>query len=283
MDTDRNDASRRTLLRLRQRAARLFPLHEFAVPIPGAERPYTIALPANPDGPLDQLADWQARIAASPVSLAAADSVGAAAQARRAVVHGDHLPYWALLWPSGMALAEALLAHPEIVAGRRALELGCGLGVSATAALRVGATLVAADCFADALLFCRYNALRNAGRMPDTLLVDWRTESGRAACVARGPFEVVLAADVLYEAEDEAPLFDLIPRLLAPGGVFALAEPGRRVSLAFVESARGRGWHDDPLVYERIWPSEDTPVRVTVHRFRPLCHSVPLHPRPDTV
>jgi predicted nicotinamide N-methyase len=280
MEDDRNDATRRTLLRLRQRAARLFPLHEYAVPIPGAGQPYTIALPADPDGPLDQLAGWQARIAASP---AATGRVGAAAQARRAVAHGDHLPYWALLWPSGMALAEALLANPQVVAGRRALELGCGLGITATAALQVGANLVAADCFADALLFCRYNTLHNARRMPATLLVDWRTEAGRAACVARGPFDAVLAADVLYEAEDEAPLFDLIPRLLAPGGVFALAEPGRRVSLAFVEAARGRGWRDDPLVYERVWPSENTPVQVTVHRFRPPCHSVPLHPRPGTV
>jgi predicted nicotinamide N-methyase len=256
------------LVRLRQRAAQLFPLHECTIPIVGAATPLTITLPADPDGPLDQLADWQARIAASPVSVHAPECVSAAAEARRAVAHGDHLPYWALLWPSGMALAEALLAEPETVERRRVLELGCGLGITATAAVQEGAHLVAADCFADALLFCRYNTLRNAGRMPTTLLLDWRTAAGRAACLARGPFEVVLAADVLYEREDEEPLFELIPRLLAPGGVFALAEPGRRVSLAFVAAAHMRGWHDESSVYERVWPSEDQSVRVTVHRFR---------------
>ncbi len=266
--TQQREAHRqRMLVRLRRRAAHLFPLYERTIPIAGAATPLTIALPADPDGPLDQLADWQARIAASPVSVHATERVGAAADARRAVAHGDHLPYWALLWPSGMALAEALLAEPATVEGRRVLELGCGLGITATAAVQAGAQLVAADCFADALLFCRYNTLRNAGRMPATLLLDWRTVAGRAACVAHGPFDVVLAADVLYEREDEEPLFELIPRLLAPGGVFALAEPGRRVSLAFVASARVRGWHDEPTVYERVWPSEDQPVRVTVHRF----------------
>jgi predicted nicotinamide N-methyase len=263
-DTD----SRRALLRLRQRAAQLFPLHEMAVPIPDAAQPYTIALPADPDGPLDQLAEWQAREAASPGALRAASQFGVAADARRAVAKGVHLPYWALLWPSGMALAEALVAEPESLRGKRALELGCGLGVTATAALQAGADLVAVDCFASALLYCRYNTLRNAGRAPATLLLDWRTAAGRAACVARGPFDIVLAADVLYEAEDAEPLFDLIPRLLAPGGVLWLAEPGRRVSLAFIEAARSRGWRDTPTSYERVWPSEEKSVRVTVHRFR---------------
>ncbi len=258
----------RTLLRLRERASRLFPLHEVTIPIPGAPRPYLIALPADPDGPLDQLADWQARVTEGPASQGATGRPGAAAAARVAVARGEHLPYWSLLWPSGMALAEALLAAPNLVRERRGLELGCGLGITATAALQSGCALLAADCFADALLFCRYNALHNAGRVPTTALLDWRTDAGREACSARAPFDVVLAADVLYEAEDVQPLFELVPRLLAPGGVFLLAEPGRRVSLAFVAAARAYGWQDEPTDYERVWPSETTPVRVTVHRFR---------------
>ncbi len=268
MASKRNKDPRRALVRMRERAARLFPLQEIAIPIPGAPQPYSIALPADPDGPLDQLADWQARVAASPVSSQAAPREGAAAAAQRAVAKGDHLPYWALLWPSGMALAEALLARSDRVRGRRTLELGCGLGVTAIAALHMGADLVAADCFADALLFCRYNALRNAGRAPATLLLDWRTAIGREACAARGRFDEALAADVLYEREDEQPLFELIPRVLAPDGVFWLAEPGRRVALAFVAAALARGWRDAPVVYERVWPTERQPERVTVHRFR---------------
>jgi len=261
---DASGRAARELRRLRERAGRPFPLHDLALPIPGAPAPYAIALPADPDGPLDQLAAWEAHRAEPPLIRGA----GAAGDARRAVAAGAHLPYWALLWPSGMALAEALLAAPQVARGRRALELGCGLGVAAVAALQAGASLRAADCFAEALLFCRLNALRNTGRMPATLLVDWRTPAGRAACVARGPFELALAADVLYEREDEAPLLDLIPRLLAPGGAFWLAEPGRRASLAFVEEALARGWRDEPTVYERTWPHDDKSTRVTVHRFR---------------
>jgi predicted nicotinamide N-methyase len=192
---------------------------------------------------------------------------GAARDAQRAVLSGAHMPYWALLWPSGMALAEALLASPEIVTQGRTLELGCGLGVTAVAALRAGATLWTADCFAEALAFCRYNTLRNTGRRPHPLLLDWRNVAGREACVAVGPFAHVLAADVLYEPEDVAPLLDLVPRLLAPGGAFWLAEPGRRVSLAFTRAAAEHGWRDEPTEVERVWPHETKPTRVNVHRY----------------
>src|SRR5262249_31218603 len=82
----------------------------------------------------------------------------------------------------------------------------------------------AAHCFAETLAYCRYNALRNAGRAPRTLLADWRTAAGRAVLERAGPFDLLLAADVLYEPEDIAPLLDLPPRLLAAGGAFWLAE-----------------------------------------------------------
>jgi predicted nicotinamide N-methyase len=254
----------RTLHRQRERAARRFPLHDLSLPLAHAPSPYSLALPADPDGLLDQLAAWQRGDSPPPVP----PGDGAASDARRAVAQGLHLPYWALLWPSGMALAEALLAQRESMRGQRTLELGCGLGVTATAALQAGARLWAADCFGDALLFCRYNTLRNAGRMPSTLLLDWRTAAGRAQCAAAGPFALVLAADVLYEREDEAPLLDLIPRLLSPGGVLWLAHPGRRVAHSFVAAARERGWRERATDNERVWPYDTTPTRVTLHRFR---------------
>ncbi len=107
----------------------------------------------------------------------------------------------------------------------------------------------------------RATAAHTAGQLADRR---WpRGLSGEHA-----PFDALLAADILYEPEDLEPLLQLAPRLLAPDGVFWLAEPGRRVSQAFVRAALARGWRDDTTTYERIWPTEDKPVRVVVHRFR---------------
>ncbi len=258
------------LARLRQRMERLYPLQDFALTIPGAPAPYSIALPADPYAPLDRLAAEMASGQTLPVP-----GSDTAAVARQSLASGSHLPYWALLWPSGMALAEALLARPEEVRSRRVLELGCGLGVTAIAALACGADLWVADVFAEALLFCRYNTLRNAGRTPHTLPANWRTEAGRDACRALGSFDVVLAADVLYEEDDREPLAQWVPQLLAPQGVFWLAEPGRRVSRAFVADRLAAGWYEEATTYERPWPPEEKVVTVTTHRFDGLTTRAP--------
>src|SRR5919108_539555 len=53
----------------------------------------------------------------------------------------EFLPYWAQLWPSGVALARAV-AH-RALKGARVLEVGCGLGLPSIAAARAGGRPVA--------------------------------------------------------------------------------------------------------------------------------------------
>ncbi|MCS7050913.1 MAG: methyltransferase type 12, partial [Thermomicrobium sp.] len=67
----------------------------------------------------------------------------------------EQLPYWAEIWPSGLALADAILSEPDQLGGRRVIELGCGLGITAIAALRAGAELLITDYSAEALLLAR--------------------------------------------------------------------------------------------------------------------------------
>src|SRR4051812_38830939 len=55
----------------------------------------------------------------------------------------EFLPYWAELWPSGVALAKAVA--PRALKGARVLELGCGLGLPSIAAARAGGRVLAAD------------------------------------------------------------------------------------------------------------------------------------------
>ncbi|XP_066524356.1 electron transfer flavoprotein beta subunit lysine methyltransferase [Hoplias malabaricus] len=54
-------------------------------------------------------------------------------------------PFWAIYWPGGQALARYLLNNPEISAGKRVLDLGCGCGASAIAAKLSGAAHVVAN------------------------------------------------------------------------------------------------------------------------------------------
>jgi predicted nicotinamide N-methyase len=141
------------------------------------------------------------------------------------------VPYWSVLWRSGVALGREL-AEAEL-AGRCVVELGCGLAVPSLVAARAGATVLATDGDDEALDLVERNARANAVTV-DTATVDWTDAD---ALVARGPFDLVLAADVLYERPSVALLVKLLPRLAAETW---LADPGRATAGAFLEQARRR-------------------------------------------
>jgi predicted nicotinamide N-methyase len=181
----------------------------------------------------------------------------------------ENLPYWAELWPSGIALAEAILQHPDTTRGRRAIEIGCGLGVTAIAALRSGADLVVCDYARSSLDLCRYNALTNAGREPQAIQLNWRRPSDEFLRIVGDGFPVVLAADVLYESRDVEPMLALMERVVGPGGLLWLAEPGRAVAGRFIELARSRGWCGEGTTHPGPWPDpRDTGVVVNLYRLR---------------
>jgi predicted nicotinamide N-methyase len=142
------------------------------------------------------------------------------------------VPYWSVLWRSGVALAREL--EDRRLAGVRVLELGCGLGVPSLVAARAGAAVLATDGCAEAVALVELNARENGVRVA-TACVDWGAAD---ALVARGPFDLVLAADVLYERSSVALLRSLLPRL---GRETWLADPGRPAADRFLELA-GRDW-----------------------------------------
>jgi predicted nicotinamide N-methyase len=151
-------------------------------------------------------------------------------------------PYWAVLWRSGVALAREL--DGVALRGLRVVELGCGLAVPSLAAARAGAAVLATDACAEALTLVARNATANDVRI-ETAIVDWTKPD---ELVTRAPFDMVLAADVLYERASVAPLLSLLPRL---AGQAWLADPGRPAAEAFVEQA-GRRWSVETRVREVV-------------------------------
>jgi predicted nicotinamide N-methyase len=141
------------------------------------------------------------------------------------------VPYWSVLWRSGVALAR-VVTEGEL-AGLRVVELGCGLGVPSLAAARAGAHVLATDAEPEALELLERNARANGVEVA-TAHVDWRAAGG---LVERGPFDLVLAADVLYERAAAGELLALLPRLARE---VWLADPGRPAAAAFVAAARER-------------------------------------------
>jgi predicted nicotinamide N-methyase len=149
----------------------------------------------------------------------------------------EYMPYWAQLWPSAVALARQVTqCH---LAGRLVVEVGCGLGLPSVAAALGGAHVLATDWAEEAVVACADNARRN-GVEVETLVCSWDQPQ---PLLARAPFDLVLAADVLYERRNVEPLLALLPRLARE---VLLAEPGRPYAHDFLEGARAR-WHVEEL------------------------------------
>src|ERR671928_735358 len=82
----------------------------------------------------------------------------------------EFLPYWAELWPSGVALARAISGRA--LKGARVVELGCGLGLPSLAAARAGGRVLATDWSPTAIELLRDNADRN-GVALEAAVVSW--------------------------------------------------------------------------------------------------------------
>jgi predicted nicotinamide N-methyase len=173
-------------------------------------------------------------------------------------VMDERLPYWADLWPSARVLAGALIA--EAGRGRRLLEMGCGLGLDTTAAMSAGFDVTATDYYEDAIHVARGNAARNLGQEPAVRMVNWRQWPDDL-----GTFDMVIAADVLYEKEYASLVAECLARALAPDGIALIADPGRLALPAFREHLPGVGLE---LVSTDRVPFEDGVVKQEIQLMR---------------
>lgn len=154
----------------------------------------------------------------------------------------EFIPYWADLWPSAILLARTIASRA--LRGARVLELGCGLGLPSLAAAMAGGRVLATDWAPEALAAVAANAERNGLEVP-TLVADWRDPD---ELLSRGPFDLVVAADVLYERRNVRPLTDLLTVLDTECW---LADPGRPPAAELIGSLELAGWKRSTLAVTR--------------------------------
>ena len=169
-------------------------------------------------------------------------------------VRDERLPYWADLWPSSHALAAEVATMRG--RGKRFLELGCGAGVVTTMAALRGFAVVATDYYDDALDFAAANAWYNASVRIATRNVDWRDFPDDI-----GQFDVVVASDVLYEAEYVPLIASAIARTLSPRGFAVIADPGRVAAVLLPDACKANGLR---VQTARRVPFESGEIRQTI-------------------
>jgi predicted nicotinamide N-methyase len=156
------------------------------------------------------------------------------------------LPYWGFAWAGGLALARHLLDHPDLVRGRRVLDLASGSGLVAIAAAKAGAAAVtAADVDRWAVEAIALNAEAN-GEAVATVLGDALGGDGAGA-------DIVLAGDVFYEQPLAERVMSFLERVRA-----RRAEVSERILVAEPERDYLPAWFPRPRF--RPVASYDVPV-----------------------
>ncbi|MFC4021940.1 class I SAM-dependent methyltransferase [Micromonospora sp. GCM10011542] len=156
-------------------------------------------------------------------------------------------PFWAFAWAGGQGLARYVTDHPELVAGRRVLDLAAGSGLVAIAAARGGAASVrAVEVDELAVAAVALNAAANEVRV-DAELGDILDGDADGA-------EVVLAGDVFYSQAMANRMLRFLLRAARAGARVLVGDPGR----AFLPRER----FDELAVYEVPVPEALESVRV---------------------
>jgi len=180
------------------------------------------------------------------------------------------MPYWATVWPSALSLADAVLAGPGL-AGRRVLDLGCGLGLVGLAALSRGAHVTLLDWEAVAVELARASAWASGYGAVEALACDWRAPPPLA------PFDLVLGADVLYEERNAPGVAAFLASHLASGGEAWITDPDRVHAKDFEGVASRAGL---AVVSRTPRPPVEGAVSVTCWRLRRAAEGAPAAGRP---
>jgi predicted nicotinamide N-methyase len=125
-------------------------------------------------------------------------------------------PLWAKIWKASWVLSGYLAELPPDV-NQRLLEIGAGVGLVSIVATTFGHQITMTEYNSDALNFARANAcLNNCPGLPIKKL-DWNHPR------IKDQFDLIVAAEVIYDEASFPPLIRLFKSNLKPGGEIILA------------------------------------------------------------
>ncbi|RTL53978.1 MAG: methyltransferase [Bradyrhizobiaceae bacterium] len=137
--------------------------------------------------------------------------------------HGLPPPFWAFAWAGGQALARYILDNPDLVRGKKILDLASGSGLVGIATMKAAAaTADVADIGAFARAAITLNASIN--RVAISLIeTDLLAEPEPRSLV----WDVILAGDIFYERDTAQRAFDFLTSHAKRGAMILIGDPGR--------------------------------------------------------
>jgi len=133
---------------------------------------------------------------------------------------GIEPPFWAFPWAGGQGVARLILERPDIVRGKRVLDIACGSGMVGIVAAAAGASAVWVN---DIDPICEAAAALNAEA--NGVSLSWL--GGNLLDAPPADVEVILAGDIFYEMTMAARFLDWLRQAAARGIAVYAGDPGR--------------------------------------------------------
>ena len=133
---------------------------------------------------------------------------------------GIEPPFWAFPWAGGQAVARLILERPEIVRGKRVLDIACGSGMVGIAAAAAGASGVFVN---DIDPLCEAATVLNAEA--NGVCLQWI--GGNLLDSPPAEFDVILAGDIFYEMTMAQRFLSWLKQATASGVAVYAGDPGR--------------------------------------------------------
>lgn len=144
-------------------------------------------------------------------------------------------PLFGIVWPSGQILAHLMLDFQ--IAGKRILEVGCGIALSSLLLNRRRADITATDYHPEAGNFLRRNTDLNRDAIIPFLRTGWEDEES-----GLGEFDLIIGSDLLYERGHAESLSRFIDRHAKSHCEVILVDPGRGHHARFSKKMVGLGY-----------------------------------------
>jgi predicted nicotinamide N-methyase len=159
-------------------------------------------------------------------------------EAEKLHINSASWSHFGIVWASGQVLAH--LMQDYAIAGKRILEMGCGIGLPSMVLNHRHADITATDYHPQAEAFLIFNTALNSEKPIPFYRADWLQDD-----CDMGTFDVLVGSDILYEQDHVELLAGFIGRHANAACEVILVDPDRHqharfskkmISLGFVHS-----------------------------------------------
>jgi methyltransferase-like protein 23 len=138
-------------------------------------------------------------------------------------------PHWTKLWPAGLAMADFIHGHPELVQDKNVLELASGLGLPAFVASRYAKAVGCSDYLQEAVDTMARTVQHLQLANVTCQVLDWN-------CLPDDlTIDILLLSDINYDPEQFDQLYQVLQRFLQQGTTILLTTPQRLMAKPFIE------------------------------------------------